>query len=164
MRHASYIIQNDACFWDEWIENYNKSIYKKKISELFFLADCKIMRTLFNIWSKHSGATDIFVRVGDSNIICNYKMHKSVASGCVKRCAIILDDNYILYVQLCSVGNPLLNDTFNHLSTWFSQNTEDLCKWKKWNLKCSVLRTGFEDYFIQSYRSQFDLPEFLCEL
>lgn len=67
---------------------------------------------------KHSGVTDVVVRVGDSNIICNYKMYdKSVASGWVKRCAILPDDNSILYVQLCSVGNPLLTDTFNHMST-----------------------------------------------
>jgi hypothetical protein len=41
-------------------------------------ADYKIMRMWFNIWSKYLSATEVFVRVGDSNIICNYKMYNIV--------------------------------------------------------------------------------------
>lgn len=55
-----------------------KKVSIRKNLRTIFLADYKIMRTWFNMWSKHSGATDVFVRVGDSNIICNYKMYNRV--------------------------------------------------------------------------------------
>jgi len=59
------------------LKSIKKKVSIRKKSQLF-LANYKIMRTWFNIWSKHSGTTDVFVRVGDSNVICNYKMYNSV--------------------------------------------------------------------------------------
>jgi hypothetical protein len=55
-----------------------KKVSIRKNPRTIFLADYKIMRIWFNMRSKHLGITDVFVRLGDLNIICNYKTYNRV--------------------------------------------------------------------------------------
>ena len=70
------------------------------------------------MWSKHSGATDVFVRVGDSNIICNYEMYNRV---------LLLDgsrdvQSYLMTIIFC-MGNFVLWWT---LYNWYIQPSKRL--------------------------------------
>lgn len=144
-------------------KNYKNNICKKK-SENYFLADYKILRTWFNIRSTHSDTTDVFMRVGDSNVICNYKMHKRVLLLYGSRDVL----SYLMTIIFCMWNFVLWGPFMN----WYIQPSEYLFQsqhkgpsWvKKIKLKVLSPKNRIWQLLHLKLQIQFDLQEFLCEL